>query len=43
MTGSFAQPNVPGDDGLEHLIFEVGFDFMGDLVGEVVPRSPILD
>ena len=37
MAGGFAQPDVAWDNCLEHLIFEMAFHFMGDLVGEIVP------
>jgi hypothetical protein len=36
VTGGFTEPDVPWDDCLENLIFEVIFYLMGDLVGEVV-------
>ncbi len=37
MAGSFTQSNISGDNGPEYLVSEVSLDFLGDLMGEIIP------
>ena len=37
MAGSFTQSNIPGDNGPEHLVFEVFLHFLGDLMRKIIP------